>query len=77
MQVSQARHQSMWKQLYQDALFELDQTRFKRKLEAALKAVQDRLLEVRSDPADRRELRELEDAKRTIGFLRKHELEEI
>jgi hypothetical protein len=39
--------------------------------------VQDRLLEVRSDPADRRELMELEDAKRTIGFLRKHELEEI
>ena len=77
MQVSQARNQSMWKQVYQDALLELDQTRFKPKLEAALKAVQDRLLEVRSDPADRRELMELEDAKRTIGFLRKHELEEI
>jgi outer membrane protein OmpA-like peptidoglycan-associated protein len=77
MQVSQASNQSAWKQVYQDALFELDQTRFKPKLEAALKAVQDRLLEVRSDPAGRRELMELEDAKRTIGFLRKHELEEI
>jgi hypothetical protein len=77
MQVSQARNQSAWKQVYQDALFELDQTRLKPKLEVAFKAVQDRLLEVRSDPTDRRELMELEDAKRTIGFLRKHELEEI
>jgi hypothetical protein len=77
MQVLQARNQSTWKQAYQDALFELDQTRLKPKLEAAFKAVQDRLLEVRFDPADRRELMELEDAKRTIGFLRKHELEEI
>ncbi|PYX57811.1 MAG: hypothetical protein DMG76_10710 [Acidobacteria bacterium] len=77
MQVSQARNQSMWKQVYQEALFELDQTRFQPKLDAALKAVQDRLLEVRSDPADRRELMELEDAKRTIAFLRKHELEEF
>jgi len=75
MQVSQARSQSMWKQVYQDALFELDQTRFKPKLEAAFKAVQDRLLEVRSDPTDRRELMELEDAKHTIVFLRKHELQ--
>jgi len=77
MQVSQARNQSMWKQVYQEALFELDQTRFQPKLDAALKAVQDRLLEVRSDPADRRELMELEDGKRTIAFLRKHELEEF
>ena len=67
----------MWKQVYQEALFELDQTRFMPKLEAALKAVQDRLLEVRSDPVDRRELMELEDAKRTIAFLRQHELEEF
>ena len=77
MQVSQASNQSAWKQAYQDALCELDQTRFRPKLEAALKAVQDRLLEVRSDPADRPELMELEDAKRTIAFLRKHELEEF
>jgi len=69
MQVSQARSQSMWKQVYHDALFELDQTRFRPKLEAAFKAVQDRLLEVRSDPTDPRELMELEDAKRAIAFL--------
>ena len=75
MQVSQASNQSMWKQVYQDALLEVDQTRLRPKLEAALKAVQDRMFEVRSDPTDRRELMELEDAKHTIVFLRKHELQ--
>jgi hypothetical protein len=69
MQVSQAGNQSVWKQLYQDALFECDQTRLRRKLCAALKAVEDRLFEVRSGATDRRELMELEDAKRTIMFL--------
>ena len=75
MQVSQARNQSMWKQVYQDALFETDQTRLRPKLEAALRAVDDRLFEVRSDPPNRRELMELEDAKRTIMFLSKVELQ--
>jgi len=75
MQVSQVNNQSVWKQVYQDALFEIDQTRLRPKLEAALKAVQDRMFEVRSDPTDRRELMELEDAKRTIGFLSKDELQ--
>jgi hypothetical protein len=75
MQVSQASNQSVWKQVYQDALLEVDQTRLRPKLEAALKAVQDRMFEVRSDPTDRRELMELEDAKHTIVFLRKHELQ--
>jgi len=75
MQVSQVNNQSVWKQFYQDALFEIDQTRLRPKLEAALKAVQDRLFEVHCDPADRRELMELDDAKRTIVFLRKHELQ--
>jgi hypothetical protein len=70
MQVAQARNQSAWRQAYQEALFEIDQTRFTPKLEAASKAVQDRLFEVRSHPTDRRELRELEDAARTIVFLR-------
>jgi hypothetical protein len=75
MQVSQANNQSVWKQVYQEALFEVDKARLRPKLEAALKAVQDRMFEVRSDPTDRRELMELEDAKRTIVFLRKHELQ--
>jgi hypothetical protein len=70
MQVSQANNQSVWKQVFQDALFEVDQTRLGPKLEAALKAVEDRLCEVRSDATDRRELMELQFAKRTIVFLR-------
>jgi hypothetical protein len=75
MQVSQDNNQSVWKQIYQDALFEVDQTRLRPKLEAALKAVQDRMFEVRSDPTDRRELRDLEHARRTIVFLGNHELQ--
>ena len=75
MQVLQHSNQSAWKQVYQDALFETDQTRLKSKLEAALRAVDDRLFNVRSNPLTRRELMELEDAKRAIGFLSKGELE--
>jgi hypothetical protein len=76
MQFSPASNQ-VWKQVYQDALFEVDQTRLRPKLEAALKAVENRLSEVGSDPAltDRRELMELEDAKRMIVFLGQHELQ--
>jgi hypothetical protein len=75
MQVSQSSNPSAWKQAYQDALFEFDQTRLRPKVEAALKAVQDRLFEVRFDPTDRRELMQLEDAKRKIMLLAKHELQ--
>jgi len=75
MHVSQASNQSEWKQVYQDALFEVDQARLGPKLEAALRAVDDRLFEVRSNPPNRRELMELEDAKRTIVFLSKGELQ--
>jgi len=75
MQVSPANNQSVWKQVYQDALFEIDKARLRPKLEAALKEVEDRLFEVRSDPANRHEIMELQDAKRTIVFLGKHELQ--
>ena len=73
MQVSQASNKSGWKQAYQDALFEFDQTRLRPKVEAALKAVQERLFEVRFHPTDRRELMQLEDAKRKIMLLVEHE----
>jgi len=73
MQVSPASNQCEWKQVYQDALFEVDKTRLRPKLQAAMKAVEDRLFEVRSDPTDRRELRDLEHARRTIVFLGNHE----
>jgi hypothetical protein len=75
MQVSPASNHSAWKQIYQDALFEIDETRLRPKLEAALKAVEDRLFEVRSDPTHHLELMELEFAKRTIVFLGKHKVQ--
>ena len=71
MQVSQSSNSSAWKQAYQEALFEFDQTCLRPKLEAALRAVDDRLFEVRSDPPSRRELMQLEDAKRVIVLLSK------
>jgi hypothetical protein len=69
MQVSQARNPSAWQQAYQDALFEFDRTHLRPKLEAALKAVQDRLFEVRFHPAERSELMQLQDAKHRIMLL--------
>jgi hypothetical protein len=75
MQVAQTSNQSGWKQAYQDALFEFDQTRLRPKIEAALKAVQNRLFEVRFHPTDRRELMQLEDAKGKIMLLAQHELQ--
>jgi outer membrane protein OmpA-like peptidoglycan-associated protein len=73
MQVSQARNQSAWQQAYQDALFEFDRARLRPKLEAALKAVQDRLFEVRFHPTDRSELMRLQDAKHKIMLIAKLE----
>ena len=67
--------QAKWKQVFQEAVFELDPTRLPPKLEAAQKAVEDRLLEVQSrGGTGSRELMELQDAKRTIQYLAKHEL---
>lgn len=74
MQATDAGNQTMWKQAFKNAVLELDPTRLQPKLEAAQKAIGDRLLEVRSGAGtDRRELMELEDAKRTILFLGRHE----
>jgi len=66
--------QSKWKQTFQDAVFELDPTRLRPKLEAAQKAIEDRYCEVSGRDAGSRELMELEDALRTIRYLAKHEL---
>jgi hypothetical protein len=74
MQATHAGNQAIWKQAFENAVLELDPTHLQPKLEAAQKAIEDRLLEVRSDGgADRQELMELEDAKRTIQFLGKLE----
>lgn len=72
MQPPHTSNQTMWKQVYQNALFELDPKRLLPKLEAAQKAIEVRLCEISSrGGTDRRELMELEDAKRTIVFLRR------
>ena len=69
MQATHAGNQMRWKQAFKDAILELDPICHRSKLEAAQKAVEDRLLEVRSGGTDSRELMELEDAKRILLFL--------
>ena len=73
--VANIPNQKKWKQTFQDAVFELDPTRLRPKLEAAQKAVEDHLGKVISGGgAGPRELMELEDALRTIRYLAQHEL---
>jgi hypothetical protein len=74
MQVTQGSSQSVWTQISQDALFE----RIRHVLDPnwkQLRAVDDRLSKVRSDPSSGRVLMELEGAKRAIGFPTKGERE--
>lgn len=74
--VSNASIQLKWKQAFQDAVFELDPTRLQPKLDAAQKAIDHRLSQVLSGgDTNPRELIELEDAKRTIIYLARHELQ--
>jgi hypothetical protein len=73
--VSNGSPQLKWKQAFQDAVFELDPTRLEPKLDAARKAIEQRLSTVLSgETSTPRELMELEDAKRTLRYLAKHEL---
>jgi hypothetical protein len=74
--VSNISTQLKWKQAFQDAVFELDPTRLRPKLDAAQKAIEHRLSQVLSDGGSTpREVMELEDAKRTIRYLERHELQ--
>jgi hypothetical protein len=73
MQIAQNSTQTGWKQAYQDALFELDRGCLMAKLEAAQKAIDDRMHEVVSSGPPGRELMELEDAKITILLMKQHE----
>jgi hypothetical protein len=59
--VSNGSPQLKWKQAFQDAVFELDPTRLEPKL-------------LSGETSTPRELMELEDAKRTLRYLAKHEL---
>jgi hypothetical protein len=63
----------MWKQVYQDAVLELDSGFLRSKLEAARKAIEDRLSELHSSGGTRREFMELGDAQRTISLLERQE----
>jgi len=74
MHISVDNNQPAWKQAYQEALFEVNQVSLKPKLETALKRVEDRLFELRTNHMHRHELIELEDARRTIVFLQAHDL---
>jgi hypothetical protein len=61
---------TIWKQVYQDALLEFDPVGHRTKLEAAKRAIEERVVEVRSRGGnDRRELTDLEAARRIIGLL--------
>jgi hypothetical protein len=73
--VSNASTQLKWKQAFQEAVFELDPTRLQPKLDAAQKAIENRLSQVVTGETSSRELMELEDAKRTIRYLARHELQ--
>jgi hypothetical protein len=69
MQATHVRNQTTWKEVYQEALLELDPKEFPAKLEAAHKAVRERLYQLSNGTPDRREMTQLEDANRTISLL--------
>jgi hypothetical protein len=73
MQVAQISTQDAWKRVYFDAIFELDPTGLITKLDAAERAIDERLIQALST-GTRREFTELEEAKRVILHLRRHEL---
>jgi hypothetical protein len=64
-----------WRQFFKEAVLELDPERFPPKLEAAHKAVTDRLEELRRENGgSRRERMELADAERTLYLLMKQDI---
>ena len=48
MQAIKASNRTLWKQFFKDAILDLDPTSAEQKLEAAKKAIEDRLFEVTS-----------------------------
>ncbi len=76
MQVAaQAQNPSLWKQVYQEAVFELDHGHLQSKLEAARQAIENRLTEMLSRGGTYREFMELNDAQRTLQYLEKNDLD--
>jgi hypothetical protein len=74
MRISNVRDHNSWKQLFQDAILEANPGAFRERLEAARKAIEDRLLEINSarDP-DPLELAQLTYAQSTLSVLQREE----
>ena len=75
MQAAQVQNPTVWKQVYQEAVFELDHGHLRPKLEAARKAIEERLTEMFSRGGTYREFMELGDAQRTLQFLERNEFD--
>ena len=74
MQSLQATNLSAWKQVYQEAISELDHGHLKTKIEAARNAIEDRLAQLIKSGGTHREYLELGDAMRTLMYLERNEL---
>lgn len=74
MQTAQVTYLATWKQVYQEAVFELDHGHLKTKIEAARNAIEDRLAQLIKSGGTHREYLELGDAMRTLMYLEKNEL---
>jgi hypothetical protein len=59
-----------WQTLYYDAVVELDPVKLLQKIDAAQKAIGDRL--GKADPIDAPEQQLIEDARHNLYFLKKH-----
>jgi hypothetical protein len=74
MQSAPAINPTSWKQVYQDAIFELDHGHLKAKVDAARSAIEQRIAELVARGGTHREYLELGDAMRTLMYLERHEL---
>jgi hypothetical protein len=74
MQIAQATNLASWKQVYQEAIFELDHGHLRAKIEAARNAIEDRLAQLIKSGGTHREYLELGDAMRTLMYLERNEL---
>ena len=65
---------SVWQSLYSDALVELDPIKLLQKIDAAQKAIGDRLNDALGgrNPIDVDEWQAMEDARHNLQFLKKH-----
>ena len=74
MRITNVRDHTPWKKLFQDAVLEANPGAFRKRLEAARRAIEDRLLEINSarDP-DPLELAELTYAQSTVSVLQREQ----